>query len=401
MTITLRDDAVREYGTAKGWRIFLYGAGPALIALFLYGAFAIWSNKADSSLALSIGLSALMVGFAGFFAYSLVVVAKWRVVVTADRIIEQNIFPFRSKEIRFEDVAGFHINEQITVVVAQAPSKTTVKFGYTTESYGQLQQWLADRFPDLDVESQQAEEREILGDPTLGFNEEQRARQLEAARQTARVLTIAGGATAAWLWWQPQPYQWAITAGLLVPLAAMGALWLHPGLLNIDEKKGSAYPSIGIALLLPSLLLALRALLDTELVSYGPLWRWVGAATVFFAALLALGTRSFLQRPGSRLSQAFAIALCAFAYSFGAVSTYNSTFDEAPAAAYPVKVLDKHTSSGNTTTYYLKVSPWGPFRQPEDVAVTKNYYAQSSIGATATMLLRPGRLGIPWYTVAE
>jgi hypothetical protein len=402
MPTTLQQDALKEYGTAKGWRIFIYLFGPPLILLFLYAPIMIRENNQqapDTVLIWSLNIVLLAMGV--FLAYCLVVVGKGRFIISNDRLIERNVWPFNSKEILLADVAGFRFNEQFTCVFARAPNKTKLKFGYTTESYAELQQWLADRFPDLDAQEQQEAEAALLADETLGQSEAERRDQLSTARRTVRILTIAGGAATAWLFLQPEPYQWAILSGLIVPILCLPALWLHPKVLRVDEKKNSGYPSVALPLLLPTMALLLRSVFDHDLLSHDPVWPMVASVAGCFGLLLMMSNRYFLLRKDSRWLAGSSIIFYAGLYGYSATTTYNFAFDDARPAIHEVKVMGKHKSGGKSTTYYLTVEAWGPKTELNDVTVSADYYEQVGAGKTVTILLMPGKLEMPWYTVAE
>jgi hypothetical protein len=76
-------------------------------------------------------------------------------------------------------------------------------------------------------------------------------------------------------------------------------------------------------------------------------------------------------------------------------------YDKGATTFFATKVLGMHISSGKTTTYYLKLQAWGPVPTAEDVQVSSDYYRQVQPGQAVTVALRPGLLGVPWFTVIE
>jgi hypothetical protein len=240
-----------------------------------------------------------------------------------------------------------------------------------------------------------------LQDDELGRTSSEREEKLNKARKAAQILNTGGGATALWLFLHPQPYQWAIIAGLVVPILATIALWLHSGVIRLDEKRNSAYPSLAIAVIGPAASLLLRVLLDFDILDYTPLWPQ--AAAVAFVAVIALliGSRDFIFRNDSLVSLLPTILIGAALYGFAGTLSYNCAFDEGTATRYEAKVLDKRMSGGKTTTYYLKVTPWGPHPTSEDVTITQDYYERVEAGDSVEIYAMPGRLGVPWFMVAE
>jgi hypothetical protein len=386
----------QEYGTAKGWHIFIYALAPPLIILFLVAPFFMWDGK---QVGLTIGLSVMMLSMAAVFAACLWETYKARHIITEDSLLYQGAF--RQKTMLLADIKGYRVDQHYLRIFPKLQGANKIRIGYTSENYDGLKQWFAARYPDLDVQEQQQEEEIILQDDSLGHTTAQREEKLAQARKTAKVLNIVSGVAAGWLFLQPQPYQWAITACLLLPVVGAAALWLHTGVLRPDERKNSAYPALTSTLLFPSLVLLLRVVLDFEILNYELLWPTAAAVAVLFGTAVLIGSREFVLRGASRWSAGLAVVAYAALYGFSATAAYNCTFDEARPAVYQTKVLGKHYSSGKTTTYYLKVAPWGPRTEAEDVTVTEEYYDRIQPGVTTQIYLMPGKLQVPWFTVAE
>lgn len=387
-----------EYRTSKGWRIFIYLTAPLLIALFLYTPFVILSDK-HPSIGFSLGSGILGVGMAGLMAYGLSETVRWKFIIDQWQVSETGTF--KTKALALAEIKGYRRDDKYTRIYPIQKGGPVIKIGYTTERYDEIRHWLAGRYPDLDeLETQQATET-LLADTTLGETEESRAMAVARAQRVARALNIGGMAVAAWLWFYPQPYDWAIAMGLLLPLLAITALWIFPRTLRIDEKKNSGYPSVLAGFLIGSLILLLRAMFDYEIVNYATLWPVVGAMTAGIATAMAIGNRKFLAQPDSRVSVALTILLLAALYGFGATVIVNGEYDDSPATVFTPKVSDKHISSGKTTTYYLTLQPWGPITASEDTPVSRSYYNEVQVGQAVSVALHAGRLGVPWYKVAE
>ena len=256
-------------------------------------------------------------------------------------------------------------------------------------------------YSDLDAQEQEQANVAILQDDSLGATTEEREIRLSKARRTSKVLNIAGGAVAAWLLFQPDPYHWAVAAGLALPWLTAAALWLHPAALSLVENKNSAHPSPSLALLLPALALLLRGVLDFEILNYQNLWLPAAVVTIGLAGGLLTSTRHFVTQSDSRLSTLLTALGYAALYGFAATLIVNCAYDEGHATKHTARVLRKHVSSGKTTTYYLEVSSWGPRRTAADVVVSRDYYQQLQVGNEVRIHQMPGRLSVPWFTVIE
>jgi len=386
------------YYTAKGYRILLYVLGPPLMLLFLAVPYLARHDSTGQPMNTTAWLlmSVVGVGMAAVMGFGMYDAAKGHLALTATGFRQAGVF--KTKELSFKDVQGFRHNDKYTFVVPKTPGLAKIKFAYTTERFEELNAWLAAHFPNLDQVETETDLAAALAREELGRSTEERTDRLEQARRTALVLNIAGGVAAAWLFLHPQPYQWAVAAGLLVPLLAAGALWWHQGVLRLDEATNSAYPSVMIAVGAPSLCLIIRALFDTEFLNYNELWVLVAQVGVAMALLLALGTRSWLTERSTSLKTGLMLLILPAMYGYGASAMADTAFDETRGQVFRTRVLDKHSSHGKTTTYYLTVAPWGPVATAEDVQVTSEMYEAAQTGTQVRMRLRPGRLGVPWFT---
>ena len=65
-------------------------------------------------------------------------------------------------------------------------------------------------------------------------------------------------------------------------------------------------------------------------------------------------------------------------------------------------VLGKRISSGRrSTTYYLRVSNWGPRPYLNDISVPRSFCTSVARGQTVCVDLFPGALNLPWYILAR
>ncbi|WP_125932662.1 hypothetical protein [Hymenobacter glacialis] len=381
------------YYTAKGWRIFMYAVSPVMIVVFL--ALPFLGNATDSDHWSVVFMSVLGVGMAGVFLYGLFETAKWHFTIGPESF--ETVGLFKTKTLAREEVAGYRVNEHYIFIVPQDTKASTIKVGYTTERYADIQEWLADHYPNLDeVEAVEAAE-EALIDEELGRNPDERSERLVHASTTAKYLNIVAWAVTAWLFFYPQPYQLAIGAGLLLPLLGAVGLKLHRGALRINEEKNSPYPSVSITLFMPCMGLLIRSVLDVDLVSYTPMWIVAGQTASVTAVVLAFCTHEWLFQSKVKFTEGAALIAAAAVYGYSASATFNAAFDDTQGQVFSTEVLSKSMSSGKTTTYHLTVAPWGPFTTETDVQVGSNYYQATRSGDKVRVRLQPGRLGVPWF----
>jgi len=218
----------------------------------------------------------------------------------------------------------------------------------------------------------------------------------EKAKRLAKYFNIAGIVITLWAAFFPFPYLAAVLAAFGCPLAALAAMRYAKGQIGVGASRKSEFPDITIALIGPGIALPLRALFDYHLVSAGPMWLPVGVFTVLTALLFYF----YATVQGGPVKYLIMLPFL-FAYSYGAVIEANCMLDTSKPAVYTVKVLEKrisHSSKGGNT-YYIKVSPWGPKTEGNEIDVRRKLYDAVAVGGSATVNVKDGALEIPWYFV--
>jgi hypothetical protein len=101
----------------------------------------------------------------------------------------------------------------------------------------------------------------------------------------------------------------------------------------------------------------------------------------------------------SPLTYQITMAVLGAAVGYGAVVALDVDYDGSPPATLPVPVLDKYVTRGrNSTTYHLRVPPFGARRRPSSVTVQYATYVALNPGDQACVLEHPGAIGVPWVT---
>ena len=201
------------------------------------------------------------------------------------------------------------------------------------------------------------------------------------------------------MWFYPRPYLVSVSIGMTLPLIALGSLFVYRGLIRFDERKNSAYPSIIYGFIAPSGALAIRAIMDYEILSYKDLWITVGVSSILLTVLFLVITKEVKFSKILDYITAFSLAGMIFAYSFGTYVILNCLFDKSTPEVFRTEVIDKEIDSGRSTTYYLKLDPWAPGMQQEKVSVTKDEYVVTDKGDSVDIYLKRGLLKTPWFYV--
>lgn len=389
---------MREYKTAKGWAIFIYLFAPLLIGLFgwllvlpfLNGNFE--PNASWILIPVSIAMIVLMV-------FGVLDVYNGRLIIQDNSI--KSISTFSNRELAFDDIKGFTINEQYIFVEPKDKNEKRIKISKYIGGFSEIHHWLTQNFPDLDIQNAIIEEQEILNDETIGWTKEIREEKLIKAKQTSKLINWAAGLSAAWTFFYPTPYQYSILTAMVIPIIALVVVKLSNGLIRVDEKNGSAYPSVIYAFIYPSLGLMLRAVLDYDIFDYSNVWLTTTIITLAFLFLLLIKQKEITFKKKLDYLTASSLALFLFAYSFGTVIHANCYYDNSEPKYFTAKVLDKRISSGKSTSYYLELSTWGQKDEIDEVSVGKGLYNRIEIGDEVNIYFRNGKLEIPWFIVTD
>ncbi len=337
------------------------------------------------------------IGFAVFMLYALLESVKGKVILGQGRIIQ--IEALGKKELLAEDIKGYTADDTYIRVFPKDPKGPKLKISQYIADNQEILQWVAFHGPNLDLVTFQEEEKQLLSDQTLGLTEQEREATLTQARKVAFWLNGIGYAIMAWLVFYPEPYRWAVLAGAVYPLVLTLVSFKYKGIFRLNTKNNSAHPSITPGLLAAGIGIALRALMDVELLRFADILPWVAGVAAFTFAFLLSTTNEFKYTKLKDATIAALIFLLLSFYGYGVSVEANFLLDNSAPQEFEAQVTDKHISNGKTTTYYLTLAPWGPRKEAEDITVTEEYYEQIPAGETIPVLLYSGALDVPYLVV--
>jgi hypothetical protein len=205
-----------------------------------------------------------------------------------------------------------------------------------------------------------------------------------------------------WFWFYPHPYK--LVFGLVLSLPIIGLLLnglSRPSLaslVSITKQEGKDKYDLADFIEFPGLIILIRVLIDYEFESF---YSVLKVGTIGFILLLFIlgATHKLVDKanPNKTLIYLTVVGNIAI-YSYAATYGINCVFDNSEPKVYHAKVIDKSISSGRrSTTYYLKVEPWGNHQEAEDIAVAPSQYNETAIGQTISIDYKQGLLNIPWH----
>ncbi len=392
---------MKEYKIAKGWAIFIYIGGALLIALFSWLLIMpfIPSMKEDISPSAYWFLAPTALIMIALMVVGIIDTIKSKFVIDEHQIFM--VSTFSNRQLMLDEIMGYRITDNYILIESNNKLKKTIKVSTYFEKKEEIIIWLSRHFPDLDMANANQEKKEILNNEEFGWNIEQREEQLNKAKKITTYLNWIGLIIGAWVIFFANLYEYAITASMIFPIICLFTIKYFKGLIRVDEKKDSAYPSVFLAILAPSLGLCLRAILDYNIFDYSNVWKPTVLIGSIYLAVLTINNKEFKPNQAKDYFSVLSVSLFIFAYAYGAVIALNCVYDTSVPEKYNAKIISKRIDSGKSTTYYLELTPWGYQKSNKEVTVTEELYNRLNKKNKVNIYYMKGLLQIPWFEVSE
>lgn len=399
---------MKEYRIRKRLRRLVYIV--SLIGIMLYGGFA-WAEIYEPTP--QKGLVILFLLMIPILIILSIGVKNNKIIITKESIIYIGLIT--KKELKFNEIKGFNtqiIRQALIVIeyftILSISGKKSIGISSFTENRNELISFLSSKVENLDIaahnilqEKIETEHKEILKNDDFGFSIKEREDRLKKAHLTAKILNGLGIIVALWVFFFPRPYQYAIITCVSLPLITLLVIKYWKGLIRLDTEKGSAYPSAPVPIMLPGLILSLRAMLDFSIDDYSKLYVPVVVIAVIFTAVLAMIINK--EKPNTKAKYFVTILsflMLAFAYGYGAVVTSNCVFDESSPQKFSTTIVNKKkTESRKFDSYDLYLSPWGIKTEVQKVSIDEDLYNQLQDGDEVSVYIFKGKFEIPWVVV--
>ncbi|MBO9701539.1 MAG: hypothetical protein J7604_15125 [Sporocytophaga sp.] len=392
----------KEYKIAKGWAIFIYVFAPLLIALF--GSILIMPfipSAAENEVPVEVYwiIIPISVTMIVLFIIGIIDTIKGKFVIGHDRIYLNTTLTKRT--LLLDEIKGYRVTSKFIFIESSTKGKKQIKLSTYVGSKGEIIAWLASHYPDLDKLTAEMEEHEILENKDFGATVVEREQRLKKARTTTKIINWTAGLISAWTFFAPDPYEYLIVALMIIPIPAILILKFSKGIIRLEDKNDTAYPTIFAAVFFPAIVLAIRALLDYNIFNYENIWLPACSITAFIMTVVILGNNEFSFRKLKGYLLALFFSACFFAYTYGTIIGLNNILDQSIPQVYHAKILSKRISSGKTKSYYFKLTSWGPEKYSEEVSVSKELYNELGNNDIVTIYFSKGRFDIPWFVVGE
>ena len=388
----------RTYLPSSGYAVFFYFLGaaailPACLGVWYFGTGHQVDNRSQQVMLLAFSLLFGLVG-----VILIATILRYRVTLRADAIVAESLFTTRT--LLRSDIAGQRLLRtqyvSTLVLVPRDSSQKKLKLAQMFKTDAALEAWFAG-IPDIDSEEFAQSQAELVVDPNLGFSSDERRQQVESAKNTVIVLNVAAGISFVWGIFLPYPYPLVLLLPAFLPLIAVVLLVRSNGIYQIEGRRQDARPSLALAFLLPGMVLAILALGRFHTLQWKPILYFAALLAISLTFIIVSADRGLRQRPWAILP----ILIFSAFYVLGLIVAADSVLDRSRPQTYQVTVIDKHISTGKSTTYYLHLNPWGPETRETQVTVSPSLYNSTPIGEPVCIFLYSGALRVPWYRVAN
>lgn len=388
----------QEFKLAKGWSIVLLAFFIIMILAIPIGAYFAIREESNTNEAILYIIAAL--AFESLFLFLLRLTIRNKVIVDDEKIIY--IGAFVTKTLFIEEIKGFRTDKNYLHFFPMDKGSKKIQISTYFGKFSQLLLWAERHCKNLDQEQFNEDTVEILNNEEYGYSADERAAKLSRAKKQAKVFNGVGGVIALSTMFLPYFYEVQIILCALLPLLAIGLVHSSKGLIKLNEKKGSAYPSVIGVILLPPLALVLRAFIDFELSDYAAMWLPCSIVFILFVTLVfsVRTTKYDFSKPIGYFG-VLGVLLIGATYAYGLIGTTNAAFDTSEPSWYQAEVKDKRVNSGENTYYYLELSEWGPKTEVEDVSVSADLYEYYQVGDSVNIYFSQGLFKVPYFVVTQ
>lgn len=376
----------QEFTISSGTKIFngLLAAGMSLFSIFLF-----YKIIPRYSFILVIPLVILVIA-----VLIIVTFLKRKIVLSESTLLVVTLFSV--KELQIAAIKGFRIDNKIIKIEPISVTDTTLVIGNYIDfkDSSEILEWLFKNFKDLDALDLETEHQKLLRDTTLGFSENEREEKIKKSKQIANAYNIISGVLSLLLLFITKQFGYIVL--FILPLLGILLLYNFELIKFLSNSKRSVSGFVFIGMLIPCFALLLKST-EFNLLYMEKIVMPVGIVScVLFLLLCVKGINKSI---GSVIGQIIAMLIVSCLYGFGSIRSINCSFDSSRQLLFNATVLDHHINHGKSTSYYLKLSPWGPQHKEENESVSKNMYFNTQLGEIVTVKYKEGYLKAPWFVI--
>jgi hypothetical protein len=376
------------FSLSRGWKISMYILLSILMLVFVAMAFGpLFDPSMRKGVAFILPIALIIIGllFCAFLQVEEKVIFDNYTIRKESRLVNRELLP--------GDIKGYKIDKNYLIIVPHKGRGKVIRVSTYMSRVGVLENKLAARYPDLNVQ----ETQEVLKEVVEQTGDRDVPGLIKKAKIEVYTLT---GITVALCALSYFYYGWfQILLFCCVPLALL-LLLRHKGMVQLDTSKDSQLPSIA---LIPILVVAMQLLQSgsIHILHYSRIWPPALGIAVVLMGMLWTCSRYLNRKRGTYIIAAVVLAVAFVGNGYGIMISSNTILDKKGYEYYEATVTDKSISRGKTTTYYLTLQPWDHQPEVERESVDRDVFEAVEINGKAGIYYFQGAFNIPWYYVGS
>jgi len=322
-----------------------------------------------------------------------------KLVIDKNKIYTKGLL--NNKQIYFNEIKGYRITEHFIFIEAKN-SKNRIKVSSYYEKGYEIKDWLTINYKNLDEVERTQEKQEILSNHQLGWTVKEREAQLTKTKRLAKILNWSGTFIAVGTILLLNSFKYIILLCILFPIICLVIIIFSKGLLRIDERKNTSYPTLFWAFFITTSVVFLRGFMFYKIFDYTNVWLPSIIIALGFITILVINNQGYVFNKAEKFSTFLTLSLfIMFGYGFGTTINLNCVFDNSKPIIYKTTILKKRISTGKNTSHYFQLEKWNNQKEPKEVAVQKDFFEKHNVNDTITIHLKNGKLNIPWFELKD
>lgn len=389
---------MQVYSLAKGWLYFalFFCAIIFLGAGYLFLFIAIPAFAGGQPLGKDWFLLVLSLVMLTGIVYLVAGILKGKFVIDHEKVYLVSATKVRA--LYFSEIKGYRLDDKYVHIEPFSTEKKKLNITRYYKGIDEIIAWLKDNYSDLDLVEKEEKQQQILNDTTYGQTPEERERKFKSAKTVSKVINGIGIAIALCVIIGSEFEKYVIAVAIAAPVIFILVLRSYKGLIRIEQKKNSPYPSVIWGLLSVVISLFIVAV-GHHILSHDGVWQPSILAALAIFALLSLGNKEFRMNTVLGFLGLIVTAGIAFGYTYSSYVAVNCIYDDTEPQQYQAQVLDRRISRGKSTSYYLTLSAWGK-QESNEISVSRATYESVNPSGQVYIYQYNGKLGLPWFVIA-
>lgn len=253
----------------------------------------------------------------------------------------------------------------------------------------------------LDLRQELKEKHEILNNPKFGKDKKEREENLKKTQKIAAITKFTGIGIGIWTFIFNNHYKYALIASIIFPILCVFLLNYYKGLIKIEGRKNTPYPSILFGVFSTITAVIARSFLDFKILDYTNVWIPIFVIAFLAIAFLLFRNEEFKFIKTNNFMSIFALLILSFSYAYGSYISLNCIYDTSKPEIFNTSILEKRMTYGKQHAYYFKLTPWGKQIAPHEITVSQMQYESHYENEELKVYLMKGKFKIPWFEITD